>query len=115
MPISHDDAFSTVYHELLLHFLAEVLTVTQPAATPQAFQQALQSYCDELRPWVMPADVPPDARAVFSLLDDCTIDEVTDLTTVRLSPEGEAFFRAWVRRQAVLTRAGLMTDPGRTH
>jgi hypothetical protein len=115
MSTPHDAAFPTVYRELLLHFLAEVLTVTQAAASPDAFQRALQSYCDELRPWVMPADVPPESRAVFSLLDECTIDEATDLTTVRLSPEGEALFQAWVRRQAVLTHAGIVTDPGRTH
>ena len=42
-------------------------------------------------------------RAVFSLFDDCIINEETDLITVQLSPEGEAFFRAWVHRQAVLT------------
>jgi hypothetical protein len=54
-------------------------------------------------------------RAVFSLFDDCIINEETDLITVQLSPEGEAFFRAWVHRQAVLTDPVQRVDPDRSH
>lgn len=104
-----------MYRDLLLHFLAEVLTVTDSAATPEAFQHVLQGYCNDLRPWLTPADAPPDVRTVFSLVEDCTINAETDLTTVRLSPEGEAFFRAWVRRQVVLSQVGQATDPDVSH
>jgi len=103
-----------MYHELLLEFLAELFQATG-AETPETFQRAVQTFCDALRPWLTPADVLSAPRAVFSLFADCTIDEETVLTTIQLSPEGEAFFRAWVRRRAVLTDATAHTAPGRSH
>ena len=62
-----------------------------------------------------PADLPPARRAPFALLADYTIEEETDLTTVQLSLKGEVFFRAWVRRQAVLAQVGQVTDPEVSH
>ncbi len=101
------DTLLALYHRLLPEFLAALFAATHTADTPDAFQHAVQRFCDELRPWLMPNDLPPEPRAVFTLLADGTLEEGTDLLTVQLSPEGEAFFRAWVRRQAVLTEPGL--------
>jgi hypothetical protein len=74
-----------------------------------AFQQALQSYCDNLRPWLEPTDGPPNPRAIFSLLENCSFDETGEQVTVVLSPEAEAFFRAWLRRNQIASVAGLNT------
>jgi hypothetical protein len=106
-----DSAFQTMDRELLLEFLAELFNATHTTDTTDAFQRVVQTFCDELRPWLTPMDVPPEPRAVFSLFEDCNIDEATDITTVQLSPEGRAFFRAWVRRQAVQTETGGRSGP----
>lgn len=108
-------SFQTMYRELLLEFLAELLNATYTLEKPDAFQRAVQTFCDELHPWLTPEDIPTEPRAVFSLFADCTLNKETDLSTVELSPEGEAFFRAWVRRQAVLANAAVHTEAGRTH
>jgi len=103
--------FRTMYRELLLEFLAELFNATHTPETPNALQGAVQTFCDELRPWLTPLDMPPEPRAVFSLFEDCSIDEAMDITTVQLSSEGNAFFRAWVRRQAVQTETGRLSGP----
>jgi hypothetical protein len=110
-----NDSFRVVYRELVLHFLAELLSATQAAATSETFQRTFQAYFEELRPWLIPEDAPRTPRPVFPLFDECTMDETSDITSVRFSPEGEAFFRAWVRRQAVLTDTGLSINSGRSH
>ena len=110
-----DDAFHSLYRELLLHFLADLMTATDAAATPGAFERAVQAYFEDLRPWVCPADAPSTSRAVFPLFADCTMREDTEVTAVRLSPEGEAFFRTWVRRQTVQREVAFATDPLKAH
>ena len=109
------EALPALYHTLLLEFLAELLTATQATTTPAAFHHAVQRFCDELRPWLRPEDAPSEPRAVFSLLAEYTMKEATDLVTVQLSPEGEAFFRAWVRRQAVHRETGRGWGPEEGH
>ena len=52
---------------------------------------------------------PPHPRAVFPILEDCTFDKEAEHVSVRFSPEGEALFRAWVRRHAVQRHAALYT------
>lgn len=42
MPTATDEQFRTVYSELLLEFLAELMMVTQGATTDTALQRALQ-------------------------------------------------------------------------
>jgi hypothetical protein len=96
----------------VVQFLAELMTATQGATTPPAFQRAVQAYCEELRPWVLPADVPPTPRAVFSLFEECTMDEETDAIQVRFSPEGAVFFRAWQRQRGIMAATGRVNDPG---
>ncbi len=106
-----NSSFQTMYRELLLEFLAELFNATHTTDTRDAFQRVVQTFCDELRPWLTPLDMPPEPRAVFSLFEDCSIDEAMDITTVQLSSEGNAFFRAWVRRQAVQTETGRLSGP----
>src|SRR5260221_9505064 len=103
-PMSHRDH--------VLQFLAELMNVTHTASTPEAFQEAVQAYCDDLREWVLPTDVPPTPRAVFSLFDECTITEDPNDIIVRLSPEGAAFFRAWLRRQGGMEATAQAMDDG---
>src|SRR5262245_10016524 len=97
-----DDTLPSVNREQVLQILAGLMREHHSAATPNAFQQAVQHYCDELRPWVLPADVPHTPRAVFSLFDECTINEDPDGIRVRFSPEGAAFFRAWLRQRGIM-------------
>jgi hypothetical protein len=46
---------------------------------------------------------------IFSLLEECTFDETGDNVTVMLSPEAEALFRAWLRRDKIWSDAELNT------
>ena len=95
--------------EQVVQFLAELMRTTMEHQAQAAFQQALQTYCDSLRPWLEPRDGPPNPRAIFSLLEGCTFDETGDNVTVVLSPEAEALFRAWLRRNQLASVAGLNT------
>jgi hypothetical protein len=95
--------------ELIVRFLAELLQVTGSPDTQADFQAALQTYCDGLRPWLHPGDGPPHPRAIFSLLEECSFDETGENMTVVLSPEAEALFRAWLRRNKIWSDTGLNT------
>jgi hypothetical protein len=106
------DSFPSIYRDHVIEFLAELMNATHTATTPDAFQRAVQAYCDDLRPWMVPEDMPSTPRANFSLFAECTINEDTEGITVQLSPEGEAFFRAWIRRQAVMAETGSLVNPG---
>lgn len=95
--------------DLIVRFLAELMPITGSPKKQEDFQAALQRYCDSLHPWLEPGDGPPNPRAVFSLLEDCTFDETGENITVVLSPEAEALFRAWLRRNKIWSDAGLNT------
>jgi hypothetical protein len=95
--------------ELIIQFLADLLRATVDIGNPEAFQSALQTYCDSLCPWLEPTDYPPHPRVVFSLLEDCLFDASGEHITVVLSPEAEAYFRAWMRRNKIWSDAGLNT------
>ena len=95
--------------EYVALFLAELMQVTGPPDKQEAFQAMLQKYCDALRPWLEPSDCPPNPRAAFSLLEDCTFDDSGENISVVLSPEAEAFFRAWLRRNKILHEGGFNT------
>jgi len=96
-------------HDLVVQFLAELMRATIDAENQDAFQQALQTYCDSLCLWLEPNDGPPHRRAVFSLLEDCSFDAAGERVSVVLSPEAEALFRAWLRRKKIWNNAGLNT------
>jgi hypothetical protein len=112
MPIHHADLPADLYQDLVTQFLAELMLATHDEPTQEAFQRATQSYCDNLRPWLDPGDCPTPPRAVFSLFEDYAFDDEADQIAVRLSPEGYAFFRAWLRRQHDLVRAGAYPHKG---
>jgi hypothetical protein len=104
-----------LYQELVVQFLADLMTATNDVPTPEAFQHAAQAFCDALAPWLDPADGPARPRAVFPILEDCKFDDEAERVSVRFSPEGEALFRAWVRRQAVLLHGGFYTAADTSH
>jgi hypothetical protein len=98
------------HSELVIQFLAELMQATIEVQDPTAFQQTLQTYCDRLRPWLEPRDGPPNPRAVFSLLENCALDETGEQISVVLSPEAEALFRAWMRRNKMLWDASVFNS-----
>jgi hypothetical protein len=112
MPINTPDLPAELYRDLLTQFLAELMLATHDEPTQEAFQRATQAYCDALRPWLEPRDCPTRPREVFSLFEDYAFDDDTDQIAVRLSPEGYAVFRAWLRRQGDLVRAGAYPHKG---
>jgi len=73
-----EDDVAAMYHELALEFVAELMEVTRGADTDAAFQQALQTYVDELRPWLRERDAPATVRSTFSLFDTCDASAQTD-------------------------------------
>jgi len=95
--------------DLVVQFLAELMRATIDAENQDAFQQALQTYCDSLRPWLEPNDGPPNPRAVFSLLEDYSFDATGEQVSIMLSPETGALFNAWLRRNKTWEDAGLNT------
>ena len=110
-----EDVFAALYHELAVEFVAELMQVTHGAATEAAFQQALQAYVDELRPWLRDGDAPETARATFSLFVAAEEPAQTDDLRIQFSPEGDALFRAWVRRHAVAMGVAREQSPEQGH
>jgi len=50
MPKQMNVYCESFYRDWIIQFLLELMNVTQTAATPEACQDAVQTYCDELRP-----------------------------------------------------------------
>ena len=95
--------------EHVVHFLAELLQMTDAPQDQETFQRSLQTFVDGLQPWLEPSDAPPNPRVVFSLLEDVSFDATGEEVAVVLSPEAEALFKAWLRRNKVCSDAGLNT------
>jgi len=110
-----EDDFAALYHELAVEFVAELMQVTHGVETAAAFQQALQAYVNELRPWLRDSDAPETARSTFSLFVTSEEQEQTDDLRIQFSPEGDALFRAWVRRQAAAMGVAREQSPERGH
>ena len=108
-PINKTESAEELHRDFVIHFLADIMRLTADIKDPQAFQSALQKFCDDLCPWVEHQDCPPNLRAVFSLLEDCTFDASGEQMTVVLSPEAEALFRAWLRCNKILFEVGFNT------
>ncbi len=97
------------HRELVMHFLAEIMRATGNPKDQDVFQRSLQTFVDSLRPWLEPHDGPTNPRALFTLIEQCAFDETNENITVVLSPEAEALFRAWLRRNKIASDAGLNT------
>jgi hypothetical protein len=101
--MTHDPARQR--HELAYQFMGEVLKRTIDAPTEEAHRHALQTFLDELSPWLSPSDLPTLLRQPFTLFDACHFEPQhdSDDETVWLarSPAGEALLRAWLRRRGV--------------
>ena len=103
------------YRTLVVEFLAELLQNTCEPDQPERFHATLQAYCDSFRPCLEPDAGPLHPRSVFSLLEEYTMDAAGENVTVIFSPEGEALFRAWVRRNESWSTAGLHPMPAWSH
>jgi hypothetical protein len=112
MPINTSDLPAELYQDLVTRFLAELMRAIRDEPTQDAFQRATQAYCDNLRPWLEPGDCSTPARDKFPLFESYTCNDDTEQITVRLSPEGYALFRAGLRRQRDLVRAGAYPRQG---
>src|SRR5262245_47958688 len=96
--------------DLVVRFLAELFQLTGTLQDQETFQRSLQSFVNGLQPWLEPSDGPPNPRAVFSLLEDFSFDETGEEVSVVLSPEAEALFKAWLRRNKIWSDTGLNTS-----
>jgi hypothetical protein len=85
---------------LVRRFVAELLRHTMDIADEAAYQRELQAFLDELNPWVDPGDCPA-LRAAFTMFAQLEMDDLTETVSVAFTPEGLAFFRAWLRRQGI--------------
>ena len=85
---------------LVCRFMAELLERTMDIADDDVHRQAVQAFCEELKPWVQPGDCP-DPRPEFTVFSRIDMDEKSDTISVSFTPEGLAFFRAWMRRQGL--------------
>ena len=95
--------------DLVVRFLAEIFQMTGTPQDQETFQCSLQTFVDELQPWLDPSDGPPNPRAVFSLLEGFSFDADGEEVSVVLSSEAEALFNAWLRRNKIWSDAGLNT------
>jgi hypothetical protein len=86
-------------NDLALQFLADLYRRTD-IPDERAFQQALQAFADELIPWINPGDLPTIPREICFLFERMEVTE-EDITSVTLTPEGVALFRAWLRRRGL--------------
>ena len=53
------------YSELLVEFLADLMRTTAEVSNPDAFQQALQTYCHDLKRGLIPVTVQFNRRQCF--------------------------------------------------
>jgi hypothetical protein len=90
---------------LVCQFIAAVLQRTLDCPTPEAHQQALQAFLDDLMPWLSPGDVPRLLGPPFTLLAHVAFTPTTygddEDVAVVLSPQGAAVFRAWLRQRGL--------------
>ena len=85
---------------LACRFMAELIERTIGIVDDAAHQQAVQAFLDDLRPWLHDADrVAP--RPTFTVFSEMALDPDTEEVSVVFTPEGRAFFRAWLRRRGL--------------
>ena len=95
--------------QFVVQFLAEIMQATSTPKDEEAFQRSLQTLVDGLRPWLEPHDGPTNPRTLFTLIKRFAFDKTSDNINIVLSPEAEALFHAWLRRNKSAIDAGLNT------
>jgi hypothetical protein len=90
-------------HGLVVQFVAALLQRTLGCPTVEAHQHALQSFLDDLTPWISPAEHPTLLAQPFTLFDHLTFTPRGDDedVSVALSPGGKVVFRAWLRQRGL--------------
>ena len=70
-----------------------------------AHQHALQSFLDDLTPWISPAEHPTLLTQPFTVFDHLAFtphgDGDDENVSVALSPGGAIVFRAWLRQRGL--------------
>ena len=93
------------HHALVMQFVAALLQRTLGCPTVEGHQHALQSFLDDLTPWISPAEHPTLQAQPFTLFDHLAFaphDESDDEeVSVVLSPGGAIVFRAWLRQRGL--------------
>ena len=85
---------------LACRFMAELLNRTMDIVDDVAYQCEVHAFLDTLKPWVHPGDCP-EPHAKFTVFSRIEVDHMTERMSVVFTPEGLAFFRAWLRRQGI--------------
>jgi len=92
-------------HALVMQFVAALLQRTLGFPTVEVHQHALQSFLDDLRPWITPVEIPMLLAQPFTLFDHLAFtpngDGDDEDVQVALSPGGEVVFRAWLRQRGL--------------
>jgi hypothetical protein len=93
------------HHVLVMQCVAALLQRTLGFPTVAAHQHALQSFLDDLRPWISPAEHPTLLAQSFTLFDHLAFtphgeSDDEDISVV-LSPGGAIVFRAWLRQRGL--------------
>lgn len=94
-----DSEFSSLKEELLHRFVVELLELTWKYPKQRELQKAMEAYLDHLSRWLKPSDLTQPPRPMFTLIDDLGFNKEQEDVMGKLTPEGEAFFRAWQRSQ----------------
>ncbi len=93
------------HHALVMQFIAALLQRTLDCPTVAAHQQALQSFLDDLTPWINPVELPTLLAQPFTLFAHLAFtpngDGDDEDMTVALSPGGAIVFRAWLRQRGL--------------
>lgn len=85
---------------LACQFMADLLERTIDSGDGAEHQRAVQAFLDELRPWLHRVDCPAP-RATFTVFSEMALEPDRDTVSAVFTPEGLAFFRAWLRRRGL--------------
>jgi hypothetical protein len=80
--------------------MVEIWDCSTDIADQVAAERELHAFLNELEPWVDFGDCP-DPRPEFTVFARIEMDWATDIVSVVFTPEGLAYFRAWMRRQGL--------------
>lgn len=87
--------------ELTMRFIVDLLGSAGPRPSEEELQASMQAFFEGLGPWLLPSDLTRPIPPNFTLFRDFQTTEDGKYYRAALSPEGEALFRAWLRRQGI--------------